>query len=97
MPTTHKSRAKKTNARSKVVRQPTESEAAVAIARVWLAKACFYEDLRRENPERVEIGFSDVGTNGERYVNVRVYVPALDIEHVIDGTHPEGITVEVAS
>lgn len=104
MPTTLKRRAKKTKkpaklntARSKAVREPTESEAAVAIARAWLAKAGFHEDLRRESPERVEIGFSDVGADGERYVNVRLYVPALDVEHVVDGTHPEGITVEATS
>lgn len=73
-----------------------EMDAAVAIARAWLAKAGFHEDPDGESPERVEIGFSDVGPDGERYVNVRVYVPALDIDHVVDGTHPDGITAEVA-
>jgi len=33
---------------------------------------------------------------GERYVNVRVYIPALDIDHVVDGTHPDGITAEAS-
>lgn len=91
-----KKSTKKPPAQTKAVRTPTETEAAVAIARAWLAKVGFHEDLRRKSPERVEIGFSDVGTNGERYVNVRVYVPALDIEHVVDGTHPDGITVEAS-
>jgi hypothetical protein len=77
-------------ARSKAA--PTEADAAVAVARAWLAKAGFHEDPDGENPERVEFGFSDVGSDRERYVNVRVYVPTLDIEHVLDGTHPDGIT-----
>ena len=72
-----------------------EMDAARAIARSWLAKAGFYEDPAGESPERVEIGFSDVGADGGRYVNVRVYVPALDIDRVVDGTHPD-ITAEVA-
>lgn len=92
-----KKSTKKPAARTKAVRAPTETAAAVAIARMWLARAGFHEDPSGESPERVEIGFSDVGTDGERYVNVRLYVPALDIEHVLDGTHPEGITVEATS
>jgi hypothetical protein len=74
---------------------PTEATAAVAIARAWLAKAGFHED--GVSPERVEIGFSDVGAKGERYVNVRLYVPAIDVDHVVDGTHPDGITVKAAA
>jgi hypothetical protein len=74
--------------------RPTEAEAAVAIARAWLAKAGFHEDPDSESAERIEFGFSDVGSDGERYVNVRVYIPALDIDHVVDGTHLDGITVE---
>lgn len=72
-----------------------EAEAAAAVARAWLAKAGFHEDPDKESPERIEIGFSDVGADGDRYVNVRVYIPALDIDHVVDGTHPDGITVEI--
>jgi hypothetical protein len=101
MPT--KNRTKKTKktkkpdsalARSTANKQPTENTAAVAIARAWLAKAGFHEDPDRESPERVEIGFSDVDSNGDRYVNVRVYVPRLDIDCVIDGDHIDGITTE---
>jgi len=71
-----------------------EMEAAKAIARAWLAKAGFHEDAYGDAPDRIEIGMSDVGTDGERYVNVRLYIPALDIEHVVDGDHPQGITLE---
>ncbi|HSX23010.1 MAG TPA: hypothetical protein VLE97_09575 [Gaiellaceae bacterium] len=74
----------------------SEAEAATAIARAWLAKAGFHEDPDHESPERVEFGLSDIGADGERYVNVRVYIPALDIDHVMDGTHPDGITTEAA-
>ena len=85
------------NALARSKRQPRETDAAAAIARAWLVKAGFHEDPEGESPERVEIGFSDVGAGGQRYVNVRVYVPALDIDHVVDGTHPDGITAEAAS
>lgn len=74
--------------------EPTEAEAAVAVARAWLAKGGFHEDPTGDDPARVKIGFSDVGADGERYVNVRVYVPALDIDHVVDDTHPDGISTE---
>lgn len=84
----------KAAAKAPAKNEPTEAEAAVAIARAWLVKAGFHEDPSGESPERVKIGFSDVGANGERYVNVRVYVPALDVDHVVDGTHPDGITAE---
>jgi len=82
------------NALARSKKQPRETDAAAAIARAWLAKAGFHEDPAGESPERVEIGFSDIGADGQRYVNVRVYVPALDIDHVVDGTHPDGITAE---
>ena len=87
-------RKKKPRGTIKRTKKTTETEAAVAITRAWLAKASFHEDPAGASPERVEIGFSDVGADGQRYVNVRVYVPALDIDHVVDGTHPDGITAE---
>ena len=75
----------------------TESEAATAVARAWLAKAGFHEDPDGESPERVEIkGPGWDGESQEHYVDVRVYVPALDIDHVVEGTHPDGITTEAA-
>lgn len=75
----------------------SESEAAVAVARAWLAKAGFHEDPSGESAERIEIrGPGWDGESCEHYVDVRVYVPALDVEHVVDGTHPDGITAEAA-
>lgn len=71
-----------------------EMEAAKAIARAWLAKAGFHEDAYGDAPDRIEIGLSDVGSEGERYVNVRLYIPQLDIDHVVDDTHPQGITTK---
>ena len=74
-----------------------ESEAAVAVARAWLAKAGFHEDPDGESPERIEIkGPGWDGKSQEHYVDVRVYVPPLDIDHVVEGTHPDGITTEAA-
>jgi hypothetical protein len=76
--------------------ETTAAAAATAIARAWLAKAGFHEDPTKDSPERIEI--KDAGwDDGEHYVDVRVYVPALDIEHVVDGTHPDGITAEDAA
>lgn len=75
--------------------ETTAAAAATAIARDWLGKAGFHEDPTGGSPERIEIkgaGWDD----GEHYVDIRVYVPALDIDHVVDGTHPDGITVEAA-
>jgi len=71
-----------------------ENMAAKAIARAWLGKAGFHEDEDGDAADRIEIGMSDVGSDGERYVNVRLFIPALDIEHVVDGDHPDGITLE---
>jgi hypothetical protein len=91
--------ATKTNAAARLdkdwMTETAASEAATAIARAWLAKAGFHEDPTRDSPERIEI--KDAGwDDGEHYVDVRVYVPALDIEHVVDGTHPDGITAEAS-
>ena len=73
----------------------SETEAAVAIARAWLAKAGFHEDPAGEDPARIEIqGPGWDGRNQEHYVDVRVYIPNLDVEHVVEGTHPDGITAE---
>jgi len=87
--------AKKTNAAARLdkdwMTETTAADAATAIARAWLAKAGFHEDPTGGSPERIKI--KDAGwDDGEHYVDVRVYVPALDIEHVVDGTHPDGIT-----
>ena len=87
-------RSKKTTARPPS-EKPDETEAAVAIARAWLVKAGFHEDPAGDDPARIEIqcpGWE--GRSHEHYVDVRVYVPALDIDHVVDGTHPDGITAE---
>lgn len=90
-----KTKTKKARATPRPAGKPSETEAARAIVRAWLVAAGFHEDPDNESPERVELGLSDVGAKRERFVNVRVYVPALDIDHVIDGTHPDGITVEL--
>lgn len=83
-------------ARSKTKPEPpSETEAAIAIVRTWLGKAGFHEDPAGTDPARIEIqspGWE--GRTHEHYVDVRVYIPALDIEHVVDGTHPDGITTE---
>ena len=83
-------------ARSRARVKPSETEAAVAIAKRWLADAGFHEDPSREDPARVEIqGPGWDGKRKEHYVDVRVYVPAIDIDHVVDGTHPD-VTLEAA-
>lgn len=75
--------------------KPDESAAVIAVARAWLTKGGFHEDPERESPERVEIqGPGWDGQSQEHYVDVRVFIPSLDVEHVIDGTHPDGITAE---
>lgn len=75
----------------------SEGEAATAIARAWLAKVGFHEDPDGQSAERIEIrGPGWDGESQEHYVDVRVYIPALDVEHVVDGTHPDGITTEAA-
>lgn len=84
-------------ARSSKHKEPTPANAAVAIARAWLTKAGFHEDPEGESPERIAIGFSDVDADGDRYVNVRIYIPALDVDHVVNSTHPDGIAVEGAA
>lgn len=77
--------------------KPSETAAAEAIARAWLANAGFHEDPTGDDPTRIEIqGPGWDGKTHEHYVDVRVYVPALDIDHVVDGTHVDGITVEAA-
>jgi hypothetical protein len=87
-------KAKKT-AKKIAMDKPTEGEAAVAIARAWLDKAGFHEDPAHESPERLEVqGSGWEGRSHEHYVDVRFYIPAIDIEHVVDGTHPDGITAE---
>lgn len=87
-----------TRKKSSVGEPPTEAEAAVAIARAWLAKGGFHEDNTEDPdermPERIEIDDADFNDNGEYFVTVRVFIPNLDIEHVIDGTHIDGIVVE---
>ena len=83
-------------ARSSARVKPSEAEAAIAIAKSWLADAGFHEDPNSEDPARVEIqrpGWD--GKRKEHYVNVRIYIPALDIDHVIKGTHPD-VTLEAA-
>jgi hypothetical protein len=75
----------------------TRSAAVVALARAWLGKAGFHEDPSGASPERIEIqGPGWEGRSQEHYVDVRVYIPNLDVEHVVDGTHPNGITTEAA-
>lgn len=84
-------------ARSHAREKPSESDAVVAIARTWLGKAGFHEDPDGTSPERIEIqGPGWEGQSHEHYVDVRVYIPRLDVEHVVDGTHPDGITAEAA-
>lgn len=83
--------------RALVREKPSETDAAVAVAQAWLSKAGFHEDPAGDDPARIEIqGPGWEGRSHEHYVDVRIYVPALDIEHVVDGTHPDGITVEAA-
>lgn len=84
-------------ARSRSHEKPNESDAVVALARAWLGKAGFHEDPSGASPERIEIqGPGWEGRSQEHYVDVRIYIPNLDIEHVVDGTHPDGITAEAA-
>ena len=81
-------------ARSKTRDKPSENEAAVAIARSWLTEGGFHEDSSSEDPARIEIknpGWD--GKSQEHYVDVRIYVPAIDIEHVVAGKHPD-VTLE---
>jgi hypothetical protein len=82
----------------------TETEAALAIVRTWLAKASFHKDPTNESPERIQI--DGPAWDGEYFVFVRVipqldidlvYIPQLDIDLVIDGKHRDGITVEATS
>lgn len=79
--------------------KPTEADAAEAIARAWLGKAGFHEDDATDpderSPERIEIlGAETDDATGEYYALVRVYIPQLDIDHVVDGDHCDGIKVE---
>lgn len=84
-------------ARSRAHTKPSESDAATAVARAWLTKAGFHEDPSGQSPERIEIqGPGWEGRSHEHYVDVRIYIPNLDVEHVVDGTHPDGITAEAA-
>jgi hypothetical protein len=83
-------------ARSKAREKPSENDAAVAIARSWLTEGGFHEDPSSEDPARIEIkhpGWD--GKSQEHYVDVRIYVPAIDIEHVVAGKHPD-VTLEAA-
>ena len=91
---TQRKTARKALKAGREVPKPSETEAALAVVRAWLAAAGFHEDPDSEDPGRIELGLSDIGAKRERFVNVRFYVPALDIDHVIDGTHPDGITAE---
>jgi len=84
-------------ARSKAREKPSKNDAAVAIARKWLADGGFHEDPSSDDPARIEIkhpGWD--GKSQEHYVDVRIYVPAIDIEHVVKGKHPD-VTLEDAS
>jgi len=88
-------KAKKTAKKGVSKDKPTEGDAAIAIARAWLGKAGFHEDPTRESPERIEVqGSGWEGSSHDHYVVVRVFIPAIDIEHVVNGTHPDGITAE---
>ena len=67
--------------------KPPEGEAAVAIARAWLGDVGFHEDPTDKDPQRIEIqGSGWEGRTHEHYVDVRVYIPAIDIEDVVAGT-----------
>ena len=79
------------------VNKPSPEAAAMAIVRTWLNKSGFYEDDEGDDdpsPERIVIDDASGERKSGYFVNVRVYVPYLDIEQVINGTHPDGITVE---
>jgi hypothetical protein len=68
-----------------------ESAAASAIARTWLAK------VGLASPESLQIDGTYFDYINEMYVvNVRIYIPQLDIDAVIDGDHIDGITLENA-
>ncbi len=63
-----------------------ESEASVSVVRAWLADDDFHEDPTGESPDRIEIlGPGYDGVSREHYVDVRVYVPQIDIESEIEG------------
>lgn len=78
-------------------REPAEARAATAISRAWLSsgRCRLHEDPSGRDPERIVILGSGVDPRtGERFVLLRQYIPRLDIEHVIEGTHMDGITVD---
>ena len=78
--------AKSTKKAPAVPTSTTESEASVAVVRAWLADDDFHEDPTGESPDRIEIlGSGYDGVSREHYVDVRVYVPQIDIESEIKG------------
>jgi hypothetical protein len=74
-------------ARSKTKsKPPSEAAAATAIARAYLARGGFREDPTGKSPERIEIQGTSFDDDGCYFVDVRVYVSSLNIEHVVDGS-----------
>ena len=67
-----------------------QSEAAATVVRAWLADAYFREDPHLKDPERVEIlGPCWDGVQRQHYVDVRIYVPQVDVDAQVAGAHEE--------
>lgn len=79
-----KGRGRGRSVHARVNKKLTEAQAATAIARARLRSAGFYEDYMGPGG-RIEIldtSFND----GTYFVDVRVFIPDLDVEHVADGS-----------
>lgn len=88
--TKQKPSRKTANKTPAVATSTTESEAAVAVVRAWLEDDDFHEDPTGESPDRIEIrGPGYDGVSREHYVDVRIYVPQIDIESEIEGESAE--------
>lgn len=66
-------------------------KAAAKIVREWLRDVGFQEDPVGENSERIKIiGPGYEGDCTAPYVDVRIYVPQIDIDLELDETREEG-------
>lgn len=70
-----------------------ETAAALAVVRAWLTDANFHENVDAIGIRAVGIiGSGYDGVSQEHYVDVRVYVPQIDIESEIKRTFEETVT-----
>jgi hypothetical protein len=81
----------KATKKSAAAASTTEGKASVSVVRAWLADDDFHEDPTGESPDRIEIlGPGYDGVSREHYVDVRVYVPQIDVESEIEGEDAGG-------